>query len=321
MVVNNTRIPRERHGPSGATPATRRWRLQEAGLVDSERPIEAPRGSAWRERDAPREQRRAVLSVRSDFDRRADERAVEGLDLDLDSGSAGWGERDGGDTHGFLGLRQDERERAAAAGRSVQGREGFAGPPPMHETVDARHHPDVGDEAHPPVMNIAGCAAEHLRKRPDESRPSYGRVVVRDVVTARAERSLRAWLALLPTWAPKNPNGLAFPTKRGAHHRTPPRGWRAWLSEAGLSGRGLTWHSLRHTCATLSLNGELDGTPWDLSAVQSLLGHADQRTTQNYAILLNLPQLAAVRRGAARDRLPEPPATPPGAAPAPPPAE
>ena len=117
-------------------------------------------------------------------------------------------------------------------------------------------------------------------------------------LTERASEFLKRWLEHLPEWAPKNPLALVFPTPRGAcRGRKAPRGWHEWLASCGLDKRGITWHSLRHSFATLALNGELDGTGWELSAVQSTLGHTSQKTTEIYARLLGLPQLLAVRRG------------------------
>jgi site-specific recombinase XerD len=53
--------------------------------------------------------------------------------------------------------------------------------------------------------------------------------------------------------------------------------WRQrTLRKAGLQGRGITPHKLRHTSATLVQNGV------DIRTVQELLGHSDLQTTARY---------------------------------------
>jgi site-specific recombinase XerD len=54
-----------------------------------------------------------------------------------------------------------------------------------------------------------------------------------------------------------------------------------YLAQAGLKRAGISCHSLRHTCATLGY-----AHTGDLRAVQTLLGHADPRTTARYTHLL-----------------------------------
>lgn len=103
--------------------------------------------------------------------------------------------------------------------------------------------------------------------------------------------ALRAWLEALPTYAPKNPRGLVFPTHGGhardASHPFGRRGrpvraslWHAWLAEAGITRR-LTPHSLRHGCATDLLTGA-GGTRLEAWQVQTILGHALLTTTLGY---------------------------------------
>ena len=58
--------------------------------------------------------------------------------------------------------------------------------------------------------------------------------------------------------------------------------WRSWLRAAGIE-RGVRWHDLRHTCATLLLTGKLSDAPWTLEAVKEMLGHSTIQVTERYA--------------------------------------
>jgi len=106
---------------------------------------------------------------------------------------------------------------------------------------------------------------------------------------------LSAWLEQLPaylTGARKryaNEAGLVFPTRRGCRRRDkkPPRAWSRWLSAAriaGVTGQPVTWHSLRHTCASMLVSGAW-GRRWTLQEVAELLGHSSTETTERYAHL------------------------------------
>jgi integrase len=129
----------------------------------------------------------------------------------------------------------------------------------------------------------------------------------------------RAWLTLLPEYAPHNPHSLMFPTparkpvagKRGARgggRRTKGKVPPCWLKVKAALGRFVCWHHLRHTCATSLLCG-LWGPKWNLNEIAKLLGHRSTRTTEMYAHFLedalNEPvaqaQAAWDARGLARD--------------------
>lgn len=96
----------------------------------------------------------------------------------------------------------------------------------------------------------------------------------------------RAWLALLPTFAPSNPEGLAFPTSSGRRrHQGKPLGkadtFKRYLALAGITRR-VRWHDLRHTCATNLITGVL-GRQWTLAEVQRVMGHSSASVTERYA--------------------------------------
>src|SRR5262245_8125010 len=98
----------------------------------------------------------------------------------------------------------------------------------------------------------------------------------------------KKWLALLSTYAPKNPLGLVFPTERGKRRdKKPPRSWFKVIPKFGnvtRIGREPWWHLLRHTCASSLVSGWW-GMRWSLEDVQRVLAHTDLRTTPIYAHL------------------------------------
>jgi integrase len=93
-------------------------------------------------------------------------------------------------------------------------------------------------------------------------------------------------LAALEAWrAPANDRGLVFPTVTGEPRWkgrvVQPAVWAAWLRRAGIARR-VRWHDLRHTCATLLLDGAW-GRQWSKEEVQALLGHSSITVTERYA--------------------------------------
>jgi len=119
--------------------------------------------------------------------------------------------------------------------------------------------------------------------------------------------AMKTWLENLPTYAPLNALGLAFPMpeiksvegkrgSKGGSRRQKGKFPRAWqvARKALPTDRPLWWHLLRHTCATALLCGWW-GRKWSLGEVGKLLGHSSVRTTEMYAHLLDstLGDLAA----------------------------
>lgn len=102
------------------------------------------------------------------------------------------------------------------------------------------------------------------------------------VLTAEAERRVRAWLAVHPDGG--NPNAPLFVSQspRSSGERLSLRGLRSVLRErflaAGITDPRKTAHSLRHTAATLALEGGAR-----LGSIQAMLGHASVTTTEIYA--------------------------------------
>lgn len=112
-----------------------------------------------------------------------------------------------------------------------------------------------------------------------------------------------------------NPLGLLWPSTArqhpGAYRQEghPPPCFKRWVVGAGLTAdkRGqlveVTFHTMRHTWATLTLVGMLPGdehSPWPLERVSAHLGHTDIQVTQRYAdaAAFLLPNQAAVHDSA-----------------------
>lgn len=105
--------------------------------------------------------------------------------------------------------------------------------------------------------------------------------------------AMKQWLKVLPLYAPKNPEGLVFPTERGCRRQRSklPRLWGKLLVAAKLSNgskrhdrRTIRWHDLRHTCAS-SLVAGWWGRRWSLQEVAEVLGHSSVTVTERYAHL------------------------------------
>ena len=112
----------------------------------------------------------------------------------------------------------------------------------------------------------------------------------------------------MPSYAPRNPEKLAFPGHRGGR-RGPGKNFhttriiidkagnkkavkvdvfREHLATAGIvaekrhDGRLPRWHDLRHTCGS-SLVAGWWGRGWRLDEVRDLLGHSSITVTERYA--------------------------------------
>lgn len=107
--------------------------------------------------------------------------------------------------------------------------------------------------------------------------------------------ALRAWMKLR---GDVRADAYLFPGRNGVgkrHQSGGVKGWRRALVAARIDARaGLTWHALRHTCATALLGGWWF-EPWPLQRVQKLLDHANASTTERYAHLLDRDLFDAVR--------------------------
>lgn len=64
-----------------------------------------------------------------------------------------------------------------------------------------------------------------------------------------------------------------------------------WTAAAGITDRDITFHTARHTFATLNLTAGVD-----LYTVSKLLGHTEIRTTQIYAEVVNSAKIEAVNK-------------------------
>ena len=108
----------------------------------------------------------------------------------------------------------------------------------------------------------------------------------------------KAWLSVLPTYAPNNPLNLVFPTpamkpdgtdghrnyKGGARRQCgkTPAVWKT--VKASFLPRRVWWHLLRHTAAS-SLVAGWWGRKWRLEEVRQFMGHSSIKVTERYAHL------------------------------------
>lgn len=77
---------------------------------------------------------------------------------------------------------------------------------------------------------------------------------------------------------------LVFPSRRGDVHK---KGYNAqfktYLKKAEITRR-IRWHDLRHTCASMLVQGEW-GRQWSLMEVREWLGHSSTSVTERYSHL------------------------------------
>lgn len=137
---------------------------------------------------------------------------------------------------------------------------------------------DVKLEANPPRIHVhrGSDQADDTKDGGPRTVPLFG----------LALELMRAWLAHLPLYAPRNPRGLVFPQPNGKRRReSRPFGthqredcWKLYLRAANLR-EDIRLHDLRHSAATSLLTGEHGGA-WTSEEVQHLLGHASVATTE-----------------------------------------
>ncbi len=100
--------------------------------------------------------------------------------------------------------------------------------------------------------------------------------------------------------------GIVFRSFRGSYraigHAVERDEWLAWLGEAKIDRR-VRFHDLRHTCATLLLNGAW-GRKWTYEEVKELLDHSSVKVTERYAKALGslVEDAAAEMRSLARSK-------------------
>jgi integrase len=218
---------------------------------------------------------------------------VEKEDGDEDEGyQEGW-YLDGQDQPAFfamwdrrdIGLDLDEGDRMekwivmVAAGAGFRKREQWC----LHLT-DVH----VGRDEKAPRVEVRFGSWDPVKQRYRPPKGRKGEKKKRTVyLHGMALEAMRAWLALLPIYAPKNPLGLAFPTERGARRSGNPRSWKKVVDAFGVIpriGRKVWWHLLRHTCASSMISGWW-GMRWSLKATGLVLGHTSVKTTEIYAHL------------------------------------
>ncbi len=98
--------------------------------------------------------------------------------------------------------------------------------------------------------------------------------------------TIRAWRALQPSWSEVNPDGLAFPNRRGLIRSVgKPLGGggklKRYLALVGITRR-VRWHDLRHTFGSALISG-MWGHAWPLEEIRPIIGHSSITMTQRYA--------------------------------------
>ena len=163
--------------------------------------------------------------------------------------------------------------------------------------------PDVRLDSPHPHLVVRYGGPNHLP-------PKNGRVRTVPLLE-RARHALQRWQA--ETRGMPNQHKLAFPSagysgargegRRGGGHRRPvgpPPHWEDWLLLSGVEGQTgipISWHSLRHSCASMLITGSL-GRAWSLEEIKEMLGHQKISTTERYA---HLAKTALVRAAEATD--------------------
>jgi integrase len=133
-------------------------------------------------------------------------------------------------------------------------------------------------------LHVHGPHPEVVVRYGSRKRGTKGHKIRRVPLIGMALRAAIEWLELLPSWAPRNPNGLVFPGRYGGFEKPSNNpSWKSWLAAAGIHRR-VRWHDLRHTCGSSLVSGWW-GRPWSLIEVRDLLGHASIEETERYAHL------------------------------------
>lgn len=151
------------------------------------------------------------------------------------------------------------------------------------------HLADVVVDGPEPHIVVRFGSWDNVKKRYRSPKGRKGEKKTRTVpLFGLALDAARAWLALLPTYAPKNPLGLMFPTENGKRRdKKPPKSWERVAETFGVVpriGKPIWWHLLRHTCASSLVSGAW-GMRWTLEDVSKVLGHTSIKTTEIYAHL------------------------------------
>jgi integrase/recombinase XerD len=97
---------------------------------------------------------------------------------------------------------------------------------------------------------------------------------------SKCRKFLLTWVGKMRDWFVKGEDtGIVFLNKRGGKIANSTVGYRLryWLMRAGIAKKGLSPHSIRHSCATHLLEAGAD-----IRYVQELLGHTSIETTTVY---------------------------------------
>ncbi len=94
-----------------------------------------------------------------------------------------------------------------------------------------------------------------------------------------AKQYLESWIKTARRWFIKEDNSILFLSVKGLKFPTTSIRWRfnIYKKKAGIDRKGVTPHSIRHSCATHLLKGGAD-----IRFVQELLGHESLETTVIY---------------------------------------
>lgn len=131
------------------------------------------------------------------------------------------------------------------------------------------------------ISDLRALRWQDIKNTPDGKQAEVRQQKTKNFIRVPLSENALRWL---PEKMPGNDKVFALLPARNTTARTV----KAWAADAGISKR-VTFHCLRHTCATLLLTYGAD-----IYTVSKILGHTDIKTTQVYAQVIDKRRAEAV---------------------------